>query len=517
MVVEDRPYQFVELRRQKKDGSLIELNASSAALRGADGNLIGLIGIFEDITERKQTEDALRESERRFRAAFENASVGASIVDLKGRFLKVNRLLCGMMGYSEEEMLSKTFSDITHPEDIKIGINAMKSMVSGEKDHVRIEKRYIRKDGHEINAVVSPALIRNEQGEPQYFVGLWQDITERKRAEKALGESEEKYRTLIQTANDAILLVDNETGRIIEANQKAGELFAMPVQEIIGLHHTELHPVELEAQYREGFKKGVPEGGIVLLDMVIARRDGTAVPVEISESLIRLEGREVRLGIFRDVTERKQTEERIKASLQEKEVLLQEIHHRVKNNMQVISSLLKLQAGYVADGETRELLKESRNRIRSMALIHECLYKSKDLARIDFREYVESLTRGLIRSSTSDMQKISLKVDIENVIISADTSIPCGLIINELVSNALKHAFKGGRDGEIRVAINRTDREEYLLTVGDNGVGFPDGLDFMAPDSLGLELVNILVNNQLKGDIELDRTEGTEFRISFKL
>ncbi len=195
---------------------------------------------------------------------------------------------------------------------------------------------------------------------------------------------------------------------------------------------------------------------------------------------------------------------------------MREIHHRVKNNMQLVSSLLRLQSRYIKDKKYIEMLKESQNRIRSMAFIHEKLYQSKDLANIDFNGYIKSLADDLFRSYGVSIDKIALKMDIDSVSFGIDTAIPCGLIINELVSNSLKYAFPEDRKGEIKIALRRTDRNEVELVVSDDGVGIPEDLDFRNTESLGLQLVSGLAEDQLQGKIKLNRAKGTEFRIRFK-
>ena len=219
-----------------------------------------------------------------------------------------------------------------------------------------------------------------------------------------------------------------------------------------------------------------------------------------------------------EIAERKRVEKQIQLALEEKEVLLREVHHRVKNNFQVISSLLNLQAKTVRDHEILHVLMESRNRVRSMALVHEKLYQSESLASINFSIYIESLARSLLRSYEIDYGKIKLITDIGDIHITIDTAIPCGLIVNELVSNSLKYAFPPDRDGnhEIGVRLHQLEDEHLELTVYDNGVGLPPDLDIQKTTSLGLKLVNILAHDQLKGQIELDRNEGTHFRIVFK-
>ncbi|MEK6766091.1 MAG: ammonium transporter [Planctomycetota bacterium] len=210
---------------------------------------------------------------------------------------------------------------------------------------------------------------------------------------------------------------------------------------------------------------------------------------------------------------------RTEASLEEKEVLLREIHHRVKNNMQVISSLLRLQSRNVRDEQQIEMLKESQNRIKAMALIHEKLYRSKDLANINFNDYIKNLVNDLFLSYKVSTSKVSLKMNIEAVSFGIDTAIPCGLIVNELVSNSLKYAFPKGKDGEIKISLRKIvdlKSDMYELTVSDNGAGIPRDLDIRKTESLGLRLITNLAENQLQGKVELNRNEGTEFQIKFK-
>ncbi|HEY9623619.1 MAG TPA: histidine kinase dimerization/phosphoacceptor domain -containing protein [Crinalium sp.] len=217
-----------------------------------------------------------------------------------------------------------------------------------------------------------------------------------------------------------------------------------------------------------------------------------------------------------ELTERKRAEEQLKVSLKEKESLLKEIHHRVKNNLQIISSLLRLQSDYIKDDRVMALFKESQNRIRSMALIHEKLYQSADILKIDFSEYILDLTANLLRSYTASSQPVELRVNADDIWLSIDTAIPCGLIINELVSNSLKHAFlTDSQDNEISINICLMNDNQFKLTVSDNGVGFPSDIDFQNTESLGLQLV-CTFTEQLEGGIELDSSAGTSFTITFK-
>jgi two-component sensor histidine kinase/HAMP domain-containing protein len=216
----------------------------------------------------------------------------------------------------------------------------------------------------------------------------------------------------------------------------------------------------------------------------------------------------------KEIAERKKAEEQVKRSLGEKEVLLKEIHHRVKNNMNVVTSLLGLQEKYVEDEKSRNMFKECRDRINSMARIHEKLYQTRDFTNIDFSAYVETLARDLFSSYHINAADVKMNVSAPGVSFGVDLIIPCGLIINELVSNALKYAFQNGRKGEINV-VAKSENSSHAIMVSDNGSGLPDGFDVNNTDSLGFLLVNALVR-QLDGSIELDRTQGTRFTITFK-
>jgi two-component sensor histidine kinase len=227
-------------------------------------------------------------------------------------------------------------------------------------------------------------------------------------------------------------------------------------------------------------------------------------------------------GVAYDITEAKRAEEavrasaeQLKASLAEKEVLLKEIHHRVKNNLQVISSLLRLQATHIEDPAALEMFDESRNRIESMALVHEKLYQSANLSQVDFREYARSLAALLIRSYGARAAQVALKTEIDDVSLSVDVALPLGFIINELLSNCLKYAFPGGTGGEVRIEIHRLDDGRIQLIVADNGIGFPEHIDFRDSATLGMQLVCALTG-QLGGTIELRSQPGAVFLISFQ-
>ncbi len=266
-----------------------------------------LEGTITDITARKKFEEQIKDSENRFRGAFENAAVGASMVDLKGRFLKVNRFLCRMLGYSETELLSMTFSDITHPDDIQKGLDNLKKQLEGEADYTSFEKRYICKDGRVLHVIVSPALIRDRHGKPQYFVGLWQDITERKNAENAILESENKFRTMFNSVNDSIAIL-NLDGKFIEVNKSICRNLGYSREELLRMSPRDIDTTEaaknVSANIRNIMQKGEHQ-----FESEQITKDGRMISVDISARAIDFEGQKAIIAVCRDITERKKAEE----------------------------------------------------------------------------------------------------------------------------------------------------------------------------------------------------------------
>ncbi len=312
--------------------------------------------------------------------------------------------------------------------------------------------------------------------------------------------------TVVESMNDSIVILDLQNC-IVNANPSALHLMGCSVSEAIGQSVNHVWPGLsdfLEHIHHEDIDREIT------IDLGKEQRIYDVQIFPLTDWRNRIISYVV---VLHDITRRKQAEEKMKASLEEKEVLLQEIHHRVKNNMQIISSLLNLQTRYVKDIQCREMFRESQNRIQSMALIHEKVYQSEDLSHIDFKEYVQSVVNGLIQSYDVNMNQVTIKIKVEDISLSIDTAMPCGLIINELVSNALKHAFPD-RTGEIMVTLRAVDGI-IELTVGDNGVGMPDDVDFKNAETLGLQLVTILAEDQLRGDINLDKSKGTVFTITF--
>jgi PAS domain S-box-containing protein len=341
-----------------------------------------------------------------------------------------------------------------------------------------------------------------------------EDVTEPSKLQQEIQVSEVRYRRLFETAQDGILLLEADTGEITDVNPYLMELLGYSRSELVGRELWEIGPFKDAEASQAAFRALQDKKYIRYEDLPLKTRDGRKIEVEFVSNVYEVDAKKVIQCNIREITERKRAEQQMQASLEEKEVLLKEIHHRVKNNLQVISSLLNLQAGYVKDREALELFKESQGRVRSIALIHETLYHSSDLGRIDFAAYVQELAANLFSTYGVNSEAIRLKVSAQDILLGVDTAIPCGLIVNELISNSLKHAFPAGRQGEISIELHSEGENRLTLVVRDDGVGLPKNLDLQELPSLGLRIVSTLTD-QLNGTLELQSRGGAEFKITF--
>lgn len=335
----------------------------------------------------------------------------------------------------------------------------------------------------------------------------------RKRAEAELKSTKEKLESFINNTSDAIIIFDLE-GKVIQVNNGFEEIYGWTSGEVVGLELPTI-PAGIKKETLKLLDEVKTGKVLTAFETTRQRKGGSIFDVSATISPIKdHDGTIVAFaGISRDITERKKAEEQTRCSLKEKETLLREIHHRVKNNMQVISSLLRLQSKFIKDRDDIEIFKDSENRISSMSLVHEKLYQSRDFTKIDFNVYISDLVKSLFHSYGAN--NVVPVINVDNVSLGIESAIPCGLIINELVTNALKYAFPNGKRGEIKIFLGY-EGEDIVLNIYDNGVGIPENIDFDKTGTLGLHLVKILVENQLQGEIHLDRTEGTDFLIKFK-
>lgn len=379
-----------EIVNKKKDGSLFISYLSASVVRNEQGDIVGAMGVSRDITAIKKAEEELRLSEERHRAIYDQAYIGIARIAKMGRFLLVNERLSDMLNYSPEELYKKTFYELSVPEEVEESLLDWDQLLSGKIKNFSREQTYVRKDGELISANVTVSLVKDAGGNPNYFVAVFEDITERKVYEKQLKES-----------------------------------------------------------------------------------------------------------------------------ITEKEVLLKEVHHRVKNNMQVISSILNLQSSYVSDESALSILRESQDRIKSMSFVHESLYQSKTLSEVNFAEYIQNIVRNLYHSYANPEKRIELIFELDKIDLNLDTSIPCGLIINEIVSNSLKYAFEGRDSGKLIVRFSKQDDGLLNLMITDDGIGLPKDFDIETAESLGLQLVTTLAT-QISGELEIDTEAGTSIGVKFK-
>ena len=534
---QDRDIQL-DFRVIHKEGHFVHLWCEPTVTR-YQNKIIEINGIILDVTERKRMEEALRESEEKYRTITENINVGIyrNTPGIEGCFIEANLAAARIFGYEnkDEFLNTKVAAHYQNPEDRKKFDRKMarKKLVQNEELLLR------KKDGTLIWGAVTAKAIFDEKVNVKFYDGVIEDITERKRIEEALRKSEERYRHYVSNSSEGIWRIEfdqplpikiseNEIirqiykfGYIAECNEVIARMYGFASADevkgkrLVSLHGGPDNPDNVEAYHnliRSGFR---------IVDAETQEVDNFGnIKYFLNNVTGIIEGDYIlgSWGTQRDITKRKQTEERMKASLKEREVLLKEVHHRVKNNMQVISSLLHLQSQNIKNEEDLAMFKESQDRVRSMALVHDKLYRSEDFTKIDFAGYIKSLASGLYQSYSIDQRRVSLDIRVKDVSLGIDLAIPCGLIINELVSNILKHAFPTTWKGrpKMLISLSPTGDDEIELVVQDNGVGLPKDIELQKTESLGLKLVIILTEDQLGGRVNLERNKGTKFEIHFK-
>lgn len=497
------------------DGHRELLETIKTPMFDGQGKLIGVLGLARDITASCQAEEALRQSEATYRSLFENMLNGFAYCRMlfeEGTprdfiYLNVNHAFEALTGLKDVEgrRVSEVIPGIREADPDLFAIYGRVAM-GGPPERFEIF----------VEALGMWFAISVYSPKPDHFVAIFDVITERKKAEKALQESERRFRDIAEISADWIWEVDSE-GRYTYASQSVHEMLGYRAEEIIGKTPFDLMPpgeaVRLATEFgaivarREPFRD---------LDNLNRHRDGSLRYVQSNGKPI-LDAQDNLLGyrgVDRDVTAQRETELRLRQSLAEKVALLKEVHHRVKNNLQIMASLLNLQAKQTANAEAVAALLDTRNRVHSMALLHEVLYRSDNLAQINLVLYVKALCTQLLRAFGQAAERVQVEQHIGPISLPLDQAVPCGLIINELVTNAFKYGFPDARSGRVMVEIElRQGRLE--LSVRDNGVGLPAGLEPAAASTLGLQLVTMLTG-QLNGQLRWENPAegGALFRVS---
>ncbi len=514
------PYE-IDYRAIWPDGSVHHICGRGRLVRDDAGLPRRLNGITWDITARKKGEDALKKSEEKFSKAFNASPEAIAIVSMKnGSYVEINDAFLKKTGFRREEIIGYTSIDV----GIWVDMNERQRFVEelSTKDSLRnFETQFRMRNGETRDFLVSGEVVEIEGD--RCSLNFVVDITDRKRYEEALSASQVQLSAAMELAHIVYWEFDLATETFV-FNDPFYAFYGTTAEREGGYRMTRkdyaeqfVHPDDLP-HYYEFVERNtlIPSLQSVVIEHRIIRRNGE-VRYILARSRVATDdsGRIVkRYGANQDITERKHAEDQIKASLHEKEILLKEVHHRVKNNMQVISSLLNMQAQYIRDPKDLDAFRASIDRIKSMGLIHDKLYRSENLANIHFPGYVEDLVRGLVTTYSMTGKGVKLDLRVDPISLGIDNAIPLGLVINELVSNALKHAFPEEREGTISIRL-QSQGDRAVLTISDNGIGFPEDLDFTNTKSLGMQLVVTLVE-QLEGTIELDRNGGTEFRMTFK-
>jgi PAS domain S-box-containing protein len=517
----DNPVNQVEICRKRKDGKFVDISLSTSLVQDTNGNIVGVMGIIEDISERKKAEAKMLQLQQRLEFLLSSSPgvihTSKASGDYTTTFISDN--VKELFGYEAWEYTTnkKFWIDRLHPDDKPQLIAELERIFAQEE--IDLEYRFLDKAGRYRWVYDQAKLIRDEGGNPSEIIGYWLEISDRKQAELEVIHNRDLREAIFNESTDAIFLVDGDTNQTIDCNCCAVELFeASSKGELLGIEGETLQRFRFSQQEQREIDEALRLQSFWSGELEYITRKGNFFWGNLAFKQINIAGQEMSLIRVSDISDRKKSVEQIRRSLEEKETLLKEIHHRVKNNLQIISSLLRMQSRRPLDEATLILFQESQNRVQSMALIHEHLYQASDLSQIDFGQYIRSLTDNLFRCYGVSQRAIIPKIETNALKLSLDTAIPCGLIINELVSNSLKYAFVNRQEGEIKIILKQNSDNGFSLIVSDSGVGIAENFNWQNTNSLGLRIVHNLTR-QIKGKISLERDAshhcGTTFYINF--
>lgn len=506
-----------EVSRAYEDGRALAMNinyilASTWALI----IILSIITMRRHEQQRLKTADELRINEEKYRSLIEATQTGFAVIDTEGRIKDANpEFLALVGGKSLPDIHNLNILNWTMEKDTERLKNALSTVAEANARITSMDLTFVRADGSSVPVDMNASLVQTIDG-PRIFC-LAHDDTVRKRTQEEILRTRGNLEAVI-THSPLPIIGFGKFGEITIWSQAAKLVFGWDEDEVVGRTAPIIHPESLD-QFNASMAEVFAGRSVTGLECRGIHRDGSSIALSFAASpLFDPEGRLLGvIALFEDVAVRKMIEDRLMSAVHEKDILLQEIHHRVKNNMQIITSMLKLQSSYITDPATISVLTESRNRIRAMSLVHDKLYGSRDLSQIDIREYTSLIAKSLQQSYGTGDSKINISIQIEGIFFGVDMAIPYGLTLNELLTNSFKHAFPGGRQGEIRISLSASPDRSYTLVIEDNGVGLPVDFNVGSGDSFGLKLVRSIIESQLKGSINAESgPDGARFTVTFK-
>lgn len=470
-----------------------------------------------EVAERKLAEVELAEQRSFLRQVIDLNPNFVFAKDREGRFTLVNQAVAEAYGTSVKRLLGKTDAEFNSNREEVEAFRRDDLEVLNTLHEKFIAEEVITYAGGQVRwlQTIKRPIISSD-GTASQVLGISTDITARRQAERARNRSDERFRQIAENIREVFWITEPQNNKLVYISPAYEEVWGRSCKSLSEVSRTWLDTIHPEDRPRViEAARTVHAGGTYDMEYRIVRLDGETRWVrDRAFPIVNVSGEVYRVaGVIDDVTVRKQALEQIKTSLQDKEVLLKEIHHRVKNNMQVITSLLSLQSRTIIDKPSLSVFQDSQNRVKSMALIHETLYQSKDLSHINFAEYLQKLVAQVSRSYRLKPEAVKININVDDVSLPIDTAVPCGLIINELTSNSLKYAFPEDARGEVNITFEHTDAQ-YVMRVSDTGVGLPPGFSPEGGNSLGMKLVRMLTE-QLRGEMAWSNGVGTTFEIKF--
>ncbi len=541
------------------DDSMRWLEWNNKAIFDIKGNLVEYQSVGRDVTDNKTTEAQLKEKENKYRALFERNNDGIILIKPDGTIIEANHKACSMFGYNKEELIDMKMEKLVIPEELSDCKHKIEKLMDGSS-HEIYERTFLTKDGDKIYTEMNVALVYNPEGQPNHVQIIARDISTRKKQEEELKHYRSQLERMVEIRTNALKKINEKLKAQIDERKKTEEdlinrnnfiqtiLDSLPIglavncmdskeikylnKEFINIHgwsENEIKKIPTDifkavVNREKGNKNGdninrtlnyIADGFISNGDwknIKITTQDGEhryvltkKIPVE-EENLI--------ISTFQNITDKRLAEEKIKRSLKEKDLLLKEVHHRVKNNLQLLTSMLRLQRSVIIDDNTLYTINQLINRIMTLSLIYENLYLNRNLETIDIAQCIKSIITNLLSSNGGLSKDIKRDIQIENIYLNIDIAIPCGLLVNEIISNSIKYAFMDGRKGTIKVEFHQEDGI-YSLIISDDGVGMPSGTDLDNYNTMGLKMINLL-SKKLKADISLNKKNGTTYKVTFK-